>query len=174
MRRRRACPWSLTHPLVHRNCANRMSSVAAATANPPSALGRLTAYAPSQLQLLPWPETVARRGESERSNTSNTPLFWLTLPPPLSSAIPRHVSVLHSTSVILDTVMEPLLLQARFTDDNNCYYQMKPINALGFTRSFSSAHLEESSALQKQISYLQSYAPLKPTSAIPVSRKEGK
>ncbi|RRT68183.1 hypothetical protein BHE74_00013756 [Ensete ventricosum] len=69
--------------------------------------------------------------------------------------------------------MEPLVLQARFKDNNYCYYQMKPINALDFTRSLSSAHLEERSALQKQIGH-ESYAPLKPTSGRPASRKERK
>ncbi|CAL9779645.1 unnamed protein product [Musa acuminata subsp. burmannicoides] len=85
----------------------------------------------------------------------------------------QHIE--HS-SVLVDTATSPLFgySKARFKDNNYCYYQMKPINALDFTRSFSSAHLEESSALQKQIGYLQSYTPLKPTSARPVSRKERK
>ncbi|CAL9073131.1 unnamed protein product [Musa textilis] len=53
----------------------------------------------------------------------------------------QHIE--HS-SVLADTATSPLFSysKARFTDDNNCYYQMKPFNALGFTRSFSSAHLE--------------------------------
>ncbi|CAL9191819.1 unnamed protein product [Musa hybrid cultivar] len=84
----------------------------------------------------------------------------------------QHIE--HS-SVLVDTATSPLFGYSKACFDNNyCYYQMKPINALDFTRSFSSAHLEESSALQKQIGYLQTYAPLKPTSARPVSRKERK